>query len=40
MLIELGIVGQDGSIIISLKQLDKLEGSLMIFDNRLWKVPS
>lgn len=40
MLIELGIVGQDGSITTSLKQLDKLGGSLMIFDSRLWKVPS
>jgi|GEM_PF-236128 8-oxo-dGTP diphosphatase len=39
MLVELGIVGQDGFVATSLKQkLDKLERKLMIFNSRLWRV--
>jgi ADP-ribose pyrophosphatase YjhB (NUDIX family) len=40
MLVELGIVSQDGSLTTSLKQLDKLCGNLMMFDNRLWRIQS
>ena len=40
MLIELGIVSRDGSLIASLKQLDKLGGGLMMVNKRLWRTPT
>jgi 8-oxo-dGTP diphosphatase len=40
MLVELGIAGQDGSLVVPLKGLEELKGGFMKSNNRLWRMPS
>jgi len=40
MLVELGIASRNGTLVIPLKGLEELKGGFMVFNNRLWRMPS